>query len=226
MKRHTTAICALLALTVPAVASADEIFASLGTTTAYYTHHSFDAISESNAMPRLELVAGVGLESLPNLRFLLSYGTTFPVLANRFAGDLDARWEQHRLLAHAEYGLPIGQYVRPFARLGVGYAQQKYTLLRDVGPDLRDFAHDLAAQASVGVALRFPLSFGAIGLLADVGYDVQTNATFDELRHKRKAFEERYEPDDDPWTREQASVGSLQTHGFAWNGSLFFEFNF
>lgn len=225
MKRNTIAMFALLALAAPATASADEVFASLSTSTTYYTHHSFDAISETNAMPRLEIIAGVGLDAIPNLRLLLSYGTTFKVDARRFQGDLDGQWELHRLLAHAEYGIPIGQYLRPFARLGVGYALQKYEISRS-GPELRDFAHDLAAQASLGAALKFPLSFGAIGLLADVGYDLQTNATFDELRHKRDAFEDEYGERNDPWIRENASIGSLQTHGVFWSAGLFFEVNF
>lgn len=228
MKRHhVLAAVALLATTALAPAAfADEVVASTSVSTAYYTDQSFDAISDVDAMSNLVLMGGYQFDALGGLRLLGLFQTSTRRSANRFAGDLSAEWGRQRALVLAEYGIDIGRFVRPFARAGLGYAHQVYELYGAGGAPLKDHAHDLTAQGSLGLNLRFPISFGAIGLQSDVGYEWQTPATFDELHHSKDAFDSKYAPEDDPWTREDASVGTLKTQGIFWTAGLFVELEF
>jgi hypothetical protein len=216
---------AALLTAVSSTASADQFVAETSIATSYPLHHSYDAVSDRNALSEWNVGGGWQFDQLGQLRGLVLFQTTVPgrLDGSRFGGDLFTEWGRQRVMGLVEWGPQLLSWLRPFARGGVGYAHQ-FLSLDSNGPRLKDHAHDLAATASGGLDLSIPFGWGALGLGGQFGYLYQTPATFDELRHDRDAFEAEYEPDDDPWTRERADFGSLKTNGVFWDVGVHLRF--
>lgn len=223
MKYAIALIAASLVSLSGASAFADGPVAEIGVSTTYYADSSFDALSEGNAQSALGLTGGWQFDRLGGLRLLATAEFTGRD-STRFGGDFDASWGKQNILALAEYGLEIWPWFRPYVRAGAGYVHQ-FLAVQSVDPRLKDHAHDLSARGALGLDFSIPFVGGALGLGGQFGYDYQTPANFDELRHDRDAFEAKYSPDEDPWTREQADLGSLNLHGLFWTVGMNIRFD-
>jgi hypothetical protein len=222
MKTTITAITAFIALSaIASTATADDLVVQTRITTAYYNDTSFDALSEYNAKSDFTLAAAWELQRM--LRFGLQFQTAPRLTTSRFGGDSYHEWGRQKILATGEWGFYPAQWLRPHVQLGVGYVHQ-FLSVESTGPRLKDHAHDLGGFAALGVEAGIPVRWGRIGLATSLGYELQTTARFDELRHDRKAFEAKYEPDDDPWDRAHADFGSLETNGVFWTVGLSVSF--
>ncbi len=221
MKRLLTlAIVAIAGAGVlPAAAFADELVAESRVQTSYPVDTSYDYVSSRNALSEWAFGVGWEFDALAGLRTLLLFQSVVGrVDESAFAGDFDTGWGRQKVLGGLEWGFDIARYVRPYVRGGVGYSHQFLELYTD-GPRRKDHAHDVAGFGSGGVNLTLPLPFGGIGVTSQVGYLFQTAATFDEMRFDRDQFDDEYE-DEDPWQRQESSVGSLDTNGIFWDLGL------
>ncbi len=228
-RRQLTACCVFLAaLGFSAVASADqpavelaepmamdtqpELLFELRGQTHYVSDDSFDALSDTSDHGGGLLGVGYALgEVLPGLRAHLLYAGG-DASTRRFDGAVDLNWERLLFMAAADWGPEFYGTVRPYARLGAGYALQ-YLELETTGSPKDDHAHDLAALGSVGLEAYTPRDFLGrfrLGLIGQFGYIAQTTATFDELDADG----------DDEWERDQAAMGDLDTNGLFWDIGL------
>ena len=217
----TAAIVSTIATTPSA--TADDLVVETAVRTAYYTDPSFDVISEYNAHSNFNFGAAWDFQRLSGLRLGVMLQIMPRLATSRFDGDLRVNWGQQRALGTAEWGFDLWSWLRPFAGVGLGYAHQ-FLSLDTTGPRLKDHAHDLTAFAGAGIDVGLPVRWGRIGLASSIGYELQTNARFDELRHDRNAFDHKYAPDDDPWDRARADFGTLRTNGLYWTLGLRVEF--
>ena len=129
-----------------------------------------------------------------------------------------------RLMVGADWGPRLWGFFRPSARVAAGYAWshlQIDTPDTQSTPEREDWAHDFVASASLGVGVEY--RFGGsgpvgqpelrsnqwtLGLGLRGGYMWQTEATFDEM-----GIDEDQLSEEDPWTRAEASAGSLDLGG-------------
>ena len=215
-------MCMVIATTslVAAPTFADGLVAETRIQTSYPTDSSYDYVSERNALTGFDLAAGWEFSRLAGLRTLLVLQSTGQA-DTLFQGAAEVQWARQRVLGVLDWGVEVWPWLRPFARLGLGYAHQ-FAALEIDGPRLSDHAHDLAGLGSAGLEFRLPLPFGSVGASSQLGYALQTPATFDEMRHDDDAFEAEYQDVEggDPWTRVESTVGTLNTNAVFWDIGL------
>jgi len=220
MKRAAAALAVFLVVSAAAPIAADELLTEIRGHASYPFHSSFDLVSDRNVISGFDFGAGWQFDGVPGLRTLVVFQTTAPGRLDSalFGGETQIEWGRQRVLGVLDFGVSPWVWFRPFVRGGLGYAHQ-FLAVHSAGPRLKDNAHDLAGFGSGGLNFEFPMSFGGFGVSSEVGYTFQTPATFDELRHDRKAFEEEFEDEEegDPWTREHSSLGTLNTNGVFWD---------
>lgn len=222
--RNLAPVVALVILSAAAPATADELLVETGITTAYYTDASFDALSEFNAHSNWTIGAGWAFDRLGGLQLGALFQTTPRLTASRFGGDVYTEWGRQRFLATADWGFSVLRFLRPHLGGGVGYAHQ-FLAVHGFGPRLKDHAHDLTANLGAGLDVNVPYRWGRIAVTSSFGYELSTHARFDELRHDRKAFDDDYAPDGDPWDRVHADFGTLRLSGLYWTIGLDFAFD-
>lgn len=223
--RYVVTSCLFFALTFAASsASADEIGVEFDLGTTYTSDARYDLIDDNDYYG--DLGANLSYTSdrlIPELELLFLYQRAFGDLnANRFSSDLNTEWRQRRFMLGADYGPTFFGFLRPSARAGAGWSMQTLRM-RTTGPELTDRAHDFVAFGALGLGarLRIPADEGSaidsvvLGVQTHYGYMYQTDATFDQLGADKDAY-----PEDDPWTRQDASIGSLNTSGQFWDMGL------
>lgn len=222
MKKLTTIATFLLLTAMSANAAADDLVAQAKWTTAYYQDPSFDAVSDFNAKTDFALHAAVQMQRM--FRFGLLFQTAPRLETTRFGGAVDYQYGRQKIYATGEWGFYPYRFLRPSVQLGAGYVHQ-FLSARSVGPRLKDHAHDIGGYAALGLEAGVPVRWGNIALTTSVGYELQTTANFDEMRHDKKAFDDEYAPDDDPWTRAEGDLGKLNTSGIFWSLGLSVSFD-
>ena len=213
-RAFTLVLIALCTVLVSQTAAADELLVEGQVLGMVGQSQDFVNLSAGNGTGGMGFLVGYQMDTMPELRFLASYGVD-GMTVNRFNRHMTASWSRHRVMVGADYGILLfADFVRPLARVGVGYAGQRLALSAD-GVEYADRAHGFAAQGQAGVEVDFtaartegPLSVGANFL---VGYLWQTSASFDAMA---PTAERR---DDDPWSRSSYDAGSLSARGVTWN---------
>ncbi len=218
------ALCALLlTATLAAPVSAQELTLQAELGVQYVTDASVDAISRSDYQTTTQLSAGWALDALsPDLRALAMFHLGSSGDQLRFGGDATTRWALYRVMLGVDYGPQLFGFLRPVARLGVGYAYQSLELITS-GPASEDGAHDLTAlgalgvEASVRVSQLTPVSPESpwaglsLGAHTYLGYLYQGDADFNDMRPGEGALAE-----DDPWERAPTRLGTLAGSGVLW----------
>lgn len=198
---------------------AHRIFVELRVPTRYATDASFDALSDDNAVTTAQLGAGYDLSrwTVDGLRAYLLYSSVVEDV-DRFSGTVGLAWTQYQFLAAADWGPTLWQVLRPSVRLGGGYSLQEIELDIDTG-QRDDFAHDVIGFGAVGVTALTPpglVALGQFGLSTQVGYSIQTAATFDELDSE----------DGGGWDRRDIVLGDLDTDGVFWDVGATWQYAF
>jgi hypothetical protein len=189
-----------------------ELIFELRALSFHPTDSSFDALSDDDTYTGGMLGAGydIGRLTVPGLRaYLLYFGGGTDI--ERFDGDLDMSWSRNLFMAAADFGPELFCFFRPSARLGVGYALQELDF-ETSGASRDDYAHDLVGLGSIGLEFFTPKDFlGPLrfSLIGEFGYQAQTQASFDEFSAEHA--------EDDPWVRQEASLGELNTDGLFWD---------
>lgn len=196
-------------LAVSNVAWAGELDVQLRMGSQIAEDTSFDALSQNNQLTYSALQVGMGMPAVDGLRLYFNYdNSTLPsaVAVNNVALD----WTRYRFMLGGEYGMAFGP-LRPHLGLAGGYALQELTV--DAGDSRTDFTHDVAFEGYLGTDFRTDVAqwdggqtmFFIAG--ARLGYQMQTEARFDELDSEA----------DDGWRRPDNDFGVLDVDGLFWN---------
>lgn len=226
-------LSALLILTDSQEARADQLGLELNLGSTRTSDANFDAFDANATYGNMNF--GVswapdalveGLEFVALYQRNLTEGTT-----DRFGGSMRLDWEQRRLMLGVDWGVMVARILRPSIRVGAGYSLQSLEV-RTSGLSIYDNAHGVSALGALGLGARIPIGAAndpsqslinrvSLGLQAHYGYQFQTEATFDQLRADKDAYGE-----DDPWTRQDVNLGSVDTSGRFWDcgASLYFAF--
>lgn len=230
---NTTRYFMLLGATLLSILSAGDAFAENDLTvdiriqTAYNEDRSYDAFSDGDTLSTFHLAVGHELAAIPGLRTSIAYQVRMPDHdGSRFSGDLELDWQQYHFLGLVDWGPTLWEIFRPYARLGGGYALNTLTATT---PErhFNDKTHDIAYTGSVGFeALLGGKKLGdslgiSFAILGQFGYQGQTGADFGELSRDEDTLGE-----DDPWSRADLSVGTLNTSGLFWDLGLGIRFDF
>lgn len=132
----------------------------------------------------------------------------------QFNEDVLSGWTRHRGMAAADVGFdsPI-DVVRPLVRVGAGYSNQSLALDAD-GSEYADRAHGWTAEASGGLEATIVTADGDGGGLMDnlsigatlmVGYSLQSEASFDDMRPVAEG--------DDSYQRAGYDAGTFDASG-------------
>lgn len=212
------AIAAALVMSA-STAGANEGFVEARTVTLDTSDNGFAALTGSDKSVGVGFLAGYELDVLPigEFRVLGSYAVD-GFIGDRFQGDLRANWGRNRFMVGADYGINIvGEWLRPLARVSVGYSRQSLQIESD-GATYLDYSHGLSWTAAGGLeaviggsgASSAAISRLSVGVNLLFGYTGQTTAHFDEM-------EAQDIDGDDEWTRGTYDAGSIQASGFTWN---------
>lgn len=221
---NTTRYFMLLGATLLSIANANDAFAEndlsvdMRIQTVYNEDSSYDGFSDYERMLTFHLAVGHELAAVPGLRASIAYQKSMPVHdGNRFSGDLELDWQQYHFLALIDWGPTLWEIFRPYVRLGGGYALNTLTATTPEH-SFHDWAHDIGYTGSVGFEallggkkLRENLGL-SFAILGQFGYQGQTGADFGEL-----SIDEDTLGEDDPWSRADLSVGTLNTSGLFWD---------
>lgn len=224
MKRLMILAAATAALGLPATASAGDLVGEVRLVSSQVNDDSVDAMTDADQILEAQIGFGWGLEEvLPGLRGYFSYGAG-SLSETRLGGVATWDWTRHLFMAEGEWGPTLWTFFRPRARLGVGYAMQSLDFETSGSPLIYDYTHDLAVRPSAGFDIFLPLEWSqrsmpfTVGISTDFGYLWMTKSTFDEMRYEDDAFVP--EDETDPYRREVAEMGELNTNGFFWNLGL------
>ncbi len=233
MKRTFVMVGALVALALPSTAWADkpewseptgDLVGELRLVSAYAPDSSLDAVTDDDRFTMVTLGVGWGFENLlPGARAYLTY-TAGGLTNSRLGSELTWEWARSLFMAEVDYGPTLFKFLRPWGRVGVGYALHSIELDTEASPVIYDYSHDLAVRPSVGFDVFLPLEWSnrrfpfTVGLTTEFGYLIMTSATFDELRYEDEGFVA--EGEEDQFARETPDLGSLNTNGFYWNLGL------
>ena len=148
----------------------------------------------------------------------------------RFDGDLRTRWGRQQLMVGADVGYDIFTWLRPMARLAMGYSHQSLTFTAG-GQDYRDTAHGMSGLVAGGLEASIgrspmgtdPISRLSLGANMLFGYTFQTEAHFDEMT----SVDAPEEPtDEDPWRRATYDADTIQASGFAFSFGVSLRYRF
>lgn len=218
-------MAALATLLLSAPAWADGVIVELDVQITQVNDASFDLVESDDYLSSISVGGGYELSGiLPGLSVLGLFQSSVTAVeqGERLGRSPLLEWSQQRFMVAAEYGPELFGFLRPFARVGAGYALQNLTLNTSDGA-LFDYAHDLAGFGALGAELFVPttqlanspdtawLSKLKVGLHGQYGYTLQSTAQFDELRASQDV------PESDPWQRDPVNVGSLSADGMFWS---------
>jgi hypothetical protein len=184
------------------------------------TDESVDVVSDTNVLPVFHLGVQASIPQVPGLRAGLLFKTSEQPAPSRLGNQLDLDWTWRQFLAVADYGPMLFGFLRPSLRAGLGYGLQSMDVMLNDGA-YSDWAHDFAYFASGNVEMTFvahqsETSILRLGFSGELGYQGQTNASFDELKRE----------DTDEWDRQPPTLGEMNTDGLLWSfgANLIFGF--
>ncbi|CAN0521951.1 unnamed protein product [Laminaria digitata] len=231
MRYVATLSILMLSICASSVASADELGVELDMGTVYTSDQAYDLFDDNDYYGDFGAGLSYSTERLiPEIELLALYERSLGAARSesRFSGALQTRWIQRRFMVGADYGPTFFGFLRPSARVGAGWAMQTLRV-NTTGAQLKDRAHDLVAFGALGLGARFRVPTDpssrvrsvTFGVETHYGYMYQTEATFDQLRADRDAYDE-----DDPWTRQDVSLGGVDTGGLFWDLGLSLRLGF
>lgn len=228
-----SALGALLILTDSEEARADQLGLEIDFGSTRVNDASYDAFDGDGTHGSMNLGVSYAPSALvEGLELVALYQRNlFEGTSHRFDSAMRLNWAQRRLMLGVDWGTMIARVLRPSVRLGAGYSLQSLEVLTS-GQPLYDNAHGFTAFGALGLGARIPVSAASdpdqslvdrvsLGLQAHYGYQFQTEATFDQLRASENAYAE-----DDPWTRQDVSLGSVNTSGLFWDCGASLHFSF
>lgn len=177
---------------------------------------SHRALMNEGGSAGLGFTAGLELEQVRGLRFLVSYGAD-GTIGSRFDRQVDYSWGRNRVMAGADYGVDFfGGAVRPLVRALGGYSVQSLTLTAD-GESYSGLAHGAGALVAGGLELslgrRSGLGAGfwsrvSLGANLFGGYLWQSPGRFEQMESSHRPDEE------DPWIRASYDAGEMGASGW------------
>lgn len=230
--RKLIAMCVLVVVSAPALASANELSLKVGFQAQATRQPGYDAFGRENSIFASNLELGYANEEvLPSIQgILVLQGYEDAGYAHRtFDDGLELGLQGQRVMVGADIGVMLGSYFRPSVRLGVGYSHMRLDMTLMDGQRYRDHAHDVVGFGALGGSAMIPLSLGQkdrmgrtrwkLGLQSHLGYMAQTRAQFDEMQAVESA-------EDDPWQRAAIDAGSLPGAGVTFDMSVFMSYRF
>lgn len=225
MKMTKKIVVSLLAMAMAfgaTTASANEGFLEGRVSTLQTNDNGYAAAAGANSTGGVGLAVGYELDVIePGALRVMGLWDVDGISTTRFDGDLGVDWGRNRLMVGADYGYDILPWLRPLARVTMGYSHQSLRLATD-GVTYRAGDHGLSGILAGGVEVSMgrsdtgtdAMSRLSLGLNLLAGYTWQTRANFDDMT----SLEAPDEPDeDDPWIRSTYDAGSMRVSGFTWN---------
>ena len=215
-------VLCVLGASAPAAATQYDLIADVRIQTSYVEDASYDAVAEDDILSSFHLGVGYGLESvLPGLRTYFIYETALNEPMDRLGESTRIEWGQHVFLLAGEWGPELWGFLRPYARVGIGYALQTLDLSTDgASATMYDYAHDFAYTGSAGFEAFWKLEGVTLAFMGQFGYRGQTESEFDELRYDADDLP------DDGFEREELSVGTIDTNALFWDLGVGVRFAF